>query len=136
MGEFRIARERKLSVQDFIAVLNASGLGERRPVHDRKRIGDMVQNADLVVTARDENGRIVGVARSITDWSFCLYCSDLAVDKAFQGQGLGKKLLAETVSHAPHVKSFLLAAAPTAVGFYEQAGFVRLPDAFLFHSNA
>lgn len=135
MGQIRFARERKLNVDDFIAVLNASGLGERRPVGDRKRVGDMVQNADLVVTARDQSGKIVGVARSVTDWSYCLYCSDLAVDKAFQGQGIGKKLLTETVSHAPGVKSFLLASAPDAVSFYEGAGFTRVPDTFLFHSN-
>lgn len=132
----RYARERKLGIDDFLAVLDASGLAQRRPVQNRKRIADMVQNASLIVTARDASGKIVGVARSITDWSYCLYCSDLAVDRAYQGQGIGKTLLAETAAHAPDVKSYLLLSAPDAVGFYETAGYARLPDAFLFHSNA
>lgn len=136
MDAIRYARERKLSAADFVSVLKASGLAERRPVDDLKRVGDMVHNADLIVTARDCAGKIVGVARSITDWSYCLYCSDLAVDKEYQGQGIGKKLLEQTVVHAPNVKSFLLASAPGAVSFYENAGYARVHDAFLFHSNA
>jgi len=129
------AREQDLSTGEFLSVLFGSGLAERRPVDQPERIAEMLTNADLTVTARDRTGRIVGVARSVTDWSYCLYCSDLAVDRPYQGRGIGKRLLSETAALAPGVKSFLLVSAPAAAGFYEKAGYERLPDTFLFHSN-
>ena len=125
--------EPDLSADDFIDILNRSGLAERRPADNPSRIARMLEHADLIVTARDENHVLVGVARSITDWSYCLYCSDLAVDRAYQGEGIGKRLLAETAGFAPEVKSHILLSAPSAVSFYESAGYQRHPDAFLFH---
>lgn len=127
------AREETLSVSDFAAVLNNSGLGLRRPVDDPNLLQKMLENADLTVVARDQSGKIIGVARSITDWCYALYCSDLAVDRAFQGQGIGKKLLQETVRHAPEVKNHILLSAPDAVSFYAAAGCERHTNAFLFN---
>ena len=83
------AVEAGLAVAEFEAVLRESGLGERRPVEDRTRLEKMLRGANLIVTAR-LGGRLVGVARSITDWSYCLYLSDLAVSKVAQGQGIGR----------------------------------------------
>lgn len=129
------AREDDLPLRDFIAVLEASGLSERRPMHDPVRLKQMLDGADLIVTARDETGHIVGVARSITDWSYALYCSELAVDRAAQGKGIGKALLAETARLAPGVKNCLLLSAPGAVSFYERAGYPRHGDCFVFHQG-
>ena len=129
------AREDNLDWQEFVDVLEASGLARRRPVTDRERIRKMADNAQLIVTAREIGGTLVGVARSITDWSYCLYCSELAVARLLQGQGIGKSLLSETVRHAPEVKNFVLLSAPGAVSFYEAAGYERHNDAFLFHQN-
>ncbi|WP_246018258.1 GNAT family N-acetyltransferase [Pelagibacterium montanilacus] len=114
-------------------VLVASTLGERRPVDDIARLSEMLAHSDVIVVARDAGGTAIGVARSITDYAFCLYCSDLAVDAAHQGQGIGKRLLEETVRAAPRVRNYLLLSAPKAVSFYEHAGFERLPDAFRFY---
>ena len=131
MTDIAYRREDALPLSDFQLVLQASGLAERRP-EDAARLQAMLTNADLIVTARTTDGAIVGVARSITDWSYCLYCSDLAVDRAFQGRGIGKALLAETARLAPAVTGFYLLSAPKAVSFYEHAGYERLPDAFRF----
>ncbi|MCB9994120.1 MAG: GNAT family N-acetyltransferase [Hyphomicrobiaceae bacterium] len=125
--------EPQLQAADFIDILVRSGLAQRRPADNPARIAKMLENADLVVTARNESGLLVGIARSITDWSYCLYCSDLAVDKAAQGKGIGKALLAETARLAPEVKSHILLSAPAAVSFYEHAGYQHHPAAFLFH---
>lgn len=130
MPTITYANELDLSVDDFIAVLNSSGLATRRPVNNRPRLAKMLEKADLTVVARDDTGKIVGVARSITDWSYCLYCSDLAVDKDYQGLGIGKKLLDETVRLSPDLRVHLLVAAPDAVSFYEHAGYESIPDAF------
>ena len=78
-----------ISIEQFIDVLNRSTLGQRRPVDDRECIEGMVKNANLLVTAW-EGERLVGVARSFTDFVYACYLSDLAVDVAYQRTGIGK----------------------------------------------
>ena len=73
----------ELSVEAFIDVLRRSTLGERRPIDDPETIRGMLEHADIIVTARVE-GRLVGISRAITDFSYCTYLSDLAVDEAYQ----------------------------------------------------
>lgn len=125
------AIEPDLGADAFIDVLERSGLAERRPVADRERIEGMLRNADLIVTARD-GGVLVGVARSVTDWSFCLYLSDLAVDRACQGRGVGKALMRRTRDAVGPGVTCLLLSAPRAIGFYEAAGLSRHEQCFLF----
>lgn len=110
-----------LSAEDFIAVLQASGLAERRPVDDRARIGRMLAHADLIVTARID-ARLVGVSRAVTDYSYCCYLSDLAVDRAVQGQGIGRQLIAETHKAAGVDTTLILLAAPAARTYYPHIG--------------
>jgi GNAT superfamily N-acetyltransferase len=124
------AIEPDLSAEAFDAVLKSSGLSERRPT-ELARLDAMLRGADLILTARD-GGRLEGVARSITDWAYCLYCSDLCVDRDWQGQGVGRELLAQTAQAAPNVQTCLLLSAPAAVTFYEGAGYARHDDAFIF----
>ncbi|OYY55678.1 MAG: GNAT family N-acetyltransferase, partial [Sulfurovum sp. 28-43-6] len=80
---------------DFVDILNRSTLGERRPIDDKARLSDMLVNADVLVLAFDGE-KIVGLARSLTDFSYCCYLSDLAVDVAYQQQGIGKMLIKKT----------------------------------------
>jgi hypothetical protein len=81
--------ENDLSVEDFRLVLSNSTLGERRPIDDTERLTTMLKNANLIVTARVE-GKIIGVSRAMTDFAFCTYLSDLAVDENYQKKGLEK----------------------------------------------
>ncbi|MBR3369857.1 MAG: GNAT family N-acetyltransferase [Rhodobacteraceae bacterium] len=122
--------EPDLGVDEFAQVLQASGLALRRP-SDMAPLDAMLRGAQIIVAARVD-GRLVGVARSITDWAYCLYCSDLCVDDAYQGRGIGKDLLTRTAQAAPDVKTCLLLSAPGAVSFYEAAGFRRHDGAFVF----
>ena len=98
-------------------VLVNSTLGERRPVNEPEKLHKMLEHGNLIVTAR-ENDRLVGVSRSLTDFVFCTYLSDLAVDKAYQKQGIGKELIRQTKLAAPDAKLILL-AAPAATAMYE-----------------
>lgn len=123
-------QEPDLGVAEFQTVLVSSGLAPRRP-SDAARLDAMLRGAQVIVTAR-ASGRLIGVARSITDWAYCLYCSDLCVDGAFQGKGIGKALLDQTAKAAPDVKTCLLLSAPAAISFYETAGYPRHEGAFLF----
>ncbi|KAA0573205.1 GNAT family N-acetyltransferase [Azospirillum sp. Sh1] len=130
-GPIEYAVEPDLSADDFIDVLERSGLAERRPVGDRPRVEAMLRNAGLIVTARDQ-GRLVGVARSITDFVYCCYLSDLAVDRTLQGRGIGKELMRRTRDAMGPGTMCLLLSAPKAISFYEQAGLKRHEQAFLF----
>lgn len=118
----RYQREDGLSAADYIAVLESSGLAERRPVDEPERMAATLKASDLIVTARDDKGRIVGVSRNITDFAISCYCADLAVDRALQGQGVGTRLLAETKAILGDGVTLVLLAAPEAEGFYEHAG--------------
>lgn len=115
--------EPQLSAEEFIDVLVRSTLGERRPVDDRARIESMLKNADLIVTARS-NGRLVGVSRAITDFAFCTYLSDLAVDESCQKQGIGRKLIERTHEAAGLMTRLILIAAPKARSYYPHIGMV------------
>ena len=80
----------------------------------------MLEHGNLIITAR-ENGKLIGVARSLTDFSFCTYLSDLAVDENYQKMGIGKELIRLSKSATPNAKLILL-SAPKAVSYYPKIG--------------
>jgi ribosomal protein S18 acetylase RimI-like enzyme len=128
------AREQRLGVAEFRQVLVESGLGASRPIDDEERLQKMLTEAGLIVTARlDEPGhKLVGVARCITDFSWCCYLSELAVAKSVQGRSIGKGLLDEARRQLGPKVSLILASMPDAVGFYERIGMPRMPDAYWY----
>ncbi|MDE2304477.1 MAG: GNAT family N-acetyltransferase [Gammaproteobacteria bacterium] len=121
------AIEPDLPVAQFRAVLIASTLGERRPVEDHDRLERMLRGAQVIATARDR-GRLVGVSRAITDFSFCCYLSDLAVDAAYQRRGIGRRLIARTHAAAGPETMLVLLAAPAAEGYYPHVGLEQFPS--------
>lgn len=121
-----------LAVDEFVAVLHASGLAERRPVANPETIRRMVENANLIVCARDADGKLVGVARSVTDFAYCCYLSDLAVDRALQRQGIGRELMRRTRVAAGPGSIVLLLSAPAAMAYYPHAGLDPVTNAFGF----
>ncbi len=120
--------ETNLSVAEFRDVLVRSTLGERRPINNNDRLEKMCKNADIMITARFE-GKLVGVARSLSDFTFATYLSDLAVDEEFQKLGIGKRLIAETKKFVPEGKLILL-AAPTAREYYPKIGMTQFEYSF------
>jgi len=117
-----------LDLGQVVDLYVASTLGERRPVGDRARMGEMLANANLVITAWDGD-LLVGISRSITDWAYATYLSDLAVRESHQRQGIGKELMRRTQAAAPRANLILL-AAPKAVDYYPHVGFNRHPSAW------
>ena len=115
--------ENNLSTDEFIDVLNRSSLGQRRPVDDKPRIEQMLRNANLIITARD-GIKLVGISRSLTDFCYCTYLSDLAVDEDYQRKGIGKELIKQTKLACGKAKIILL-AAPAAVDYYPKIGMTK-----------
>ncbi len=110
-----------LSADEFIDVLRRSTLAERRPVDDVPRMDQMLRAAQVIATARVD-GKLVGVSRALTDHCYATYLADLAVDKEFQGQGIGRRLIAETHAAAGLKTMLLLLAAPGARTYYPHIG--------------
>jgi predicted N-acetyltransferase YhbS len=125
----------KLSVAEFTDILNRSTLAERRPVNEPDRIAKMLEHGNLMITARDGK-KLIGIARSLTDFAFCCYLSDLAVDKAYQKQGIGKALIEKTRDAvAPH-SMVLLLSAPSAMSYYPHVGMPKAENAFMHPRKA
>lgn len=124
--------EMNLSSDEFNSILQRSTLAERRPVNEPERIADMLKHANLVVTAR-QSGLLVGVARALTDFAFCTYLSDLAVDQDFQSKGIGKELIRQVMRATGKAKLILL-AAPAAVDYYPKIGMKRHEHCFILES--
>lgn len=117
-----------LDVAEVAALYRASTLAERRPVDDVERFTRMLAGANLVIAARLD-GRLIGIARSITDGAYVTYLSDIAVDAAFQRRGVGRDLIRATREAAPRAKLVLL-SAPAAVDYYPHIGFTRHESAW------
>lgn len=116
--------EDRLGLDEYIDVVKKAGLN--RPIEDRARVERFLANSNLFVAAR-EQGKLVGLARSVTDFCFCCYLSDLAVDPAYQGKGVGKRLIEETRKAAGGpLTTTLLLSAPGAVTFYQG---IKMPQA-------
>src|SRR5262249_31998376 len=121
MMDYRLGNQ--LDLDEMIALYRASTLGERRPVDDRERMRRMLETANLVVTAWD-GPLLVGISRSVTDFVYCTYLSDLAVRVSHQRQGIGRELIRRTQAETP-LASVILLAAPKAVDYYPRIGFTR-----------
>ncbi len=115
-----------VTADQFIDLLRATTLAQRRPVDDRDCIEGMINNSNLVVTAWDSE-KLVGVARSITDFHFACYLSDLAVDEKYQKRGIGKKLQELTQQQLGPKCKLILVAAPNANEYYKQIGYMHNP---------
>lgn len=119
--------EPELTGEEFQKLLMASTLAERRP-KALETLKNMVKHADIILTARDGD-KLVGVSRSISDFTYCTYLSDLAVDEAYQHQGIGKELIRLTKAQAPEAKLILL-AAPAAREYYPKIGMTQFEYCF------
>jgi predicted N-acetyltransferase YhbS len=129
MIKFQLGND--LVLESVIDLYHHSTLGARRPVDEPGRMAEMLKNANIVVTAWDGD-KLVGISRALSDFSFVTYLSDLAVDLAYQKQGIGKELISQTQQAAPAAKIILL-AAPAAELYYPHIGFTRHPQAWILN---
>jgi predicted N-acetyltransferase YhbS len=119
-----------IDLDKTIELYRESTLGERRPIDDRSIVKDMLEHANLVVTAWDGD-RLVGLSRSLTDFGFVAYLADLAVHVDYQKQGIGKRLIGLTRERLGPRAKIVLLAAPAAADYYEKIGFSHNPRAWV-----
>jgi ribosomal protein S18 acetylase RimI-like enzyme len=114
-------KDAEVSIDDFIDLYVTSTLGERRPIQDYDCMARMKDEADLTITAWDDN-MLVGISRVLTDWCYVAYLSDLAVRESYQRQGVGKELIRRTQAALEPTCTIVLLAAPDAVAYYPRIG--------------
>ena len=126
-----------ITPEQFTDVLSKSSLGARRPLDNYYVIKGMLDNADLLVTAwvneeheeavndSESNKKLIGVARCVTDFSYCCYLSDIAVDEAYQKQGIGKSMIKKIEQQLPPSCKIILLSAPQASDYYPKIGFTK-----------
>lgn len=120
--------DRAQSAVNVAEVFRNSGI--KRPNEDHERIQRMIDNADIIITSWLD-GKMIGIARAITDYSYCCYLSDLAVDNRYQKKGIGSELVRHVQSKIGDECSLVLLAAPGAVDYYPKLGFERTDKAFV-----
>lgn len=130
-SEITYRLEPDLSADEFVDVLVRSTLAERRPVERPEAIAGMLAGASAIACARDGGGTLVGVSRAISDFAYCTYLSDLAVDVAVQRKGIGRELVRRTHEACGLQTTLILLAAPQAVDYYGRIG-MRRHDACWF----
>ena len=118
-----------LTPEELAGVFERSGIA--RPVDDTERLRKMLAHANLTVTAWDGDA-LVGVARALSDFSWCCYLSDLAVDKAYQHQGIGRELIARVRAEAGEDANFLLLSAPEAMDYYPKIGLGAVTNGWMW----
>lgn len=117
-----------LQILSIIEVYRSSGIN--RPIDDVERISEMYRNSNLVISAWDGE-KLVGVARSLTDYSYCCYLSDLAVRMDYQKHGIGKQLIELTKEAIGGRSMLLLLSAPSAMEYYPKVGFEEVSNGFI-----
>lgn len=129
------ALETNLRAAEMIDVLRRSSLAARRPVDEVARIQRMIDHADVLITARID-GQLVGISRAITDFSYCTYLSDLAVDRSHQRKGIGRELIRRTHAAAGLDTTLILLSAPAAQSYYPHIGMSKHDSCWLIGRSA
>ncbi|WP_374720955.1 GNAT family N-acetyltransferase [Peribacillus tepidiphilus] len=117
-----------VKAEEVIQVFKNSGI--TRPVDQKERIQKMIDQANIIITAWDE-GKLVGIARALTDFSYCCYLSDLAVDQQYQKSGIGKQLIERLRDVIGEEVALILLSAPGAMEYYPKVGFDKAENAFI-----
>lgn len=127
----RYSDDHDLDLDQVIELYHASTLGERRPADDRRVMKGMMENADVIVTAW-EGDRLVGISRTLTDYTYVAYLADLAVHVDWQGRGIGTELIERTKRRLDPKCFITLLAAPKANDYYPKVGFEHNPRAWVW----
>ena len=116
------AQEQSLAAAEYVSVINDTIMRDRRPVANVARIQQMLDGANLIVTARDDEGQLIGAARCISDGAWICYCAELVVRDSHQGQGIGKAILEAAKGILGPRIGLTLNADAEAVAFYQHIG--------------
>ncbi|HEV2855751.1 MAG TPA: GNAT family N-acetyltransferase [Thermoanaerobaculia bacterium] len=134
MSEITYRRDNDLDLDEVLDLYRSCSLGARRPIDDRSILADMIRHANLVITAW-EGDLLVGISRSMTDFSYVAYLADLAVRESHQRRGIGVELIRRTREAMGPRSMIVLLSAPAAVEYYPKIGFTRHESAWILRAG-
>lgn len=120
--------DKRPTADQIIELYDNAGLP--RPTNNKERIQKMLDHSNLIVTAWD-NELLVGVSRSITDWAWACYLSDLAVRHDYKKAGIGRQLINLTKEKVGNESMVLLLSVPTAMEYYPKVGLQKIDNGFI-----
>nr|YP_010986081.1 N-acetyltransferase [Polyopes affinis]WOL36999.1 N-acetyltransferase [Polyopes affinis] len=102
----------------------------RRPL---KKVKTAIDHSFLTVSLFCENNKkkkLIGFARATSDSAFNATIWDVVIHPDFQGKGLGKTLMNQTIKQLRYcdISTITLFADPHVVSFYKNLGFITDPD--------
>ena len=118
-------------IREIVDLFQHSGYFPIEDRSDTERIKQMFDYADIVATAWDGK-KLVGLARSLTDFCYCCYLSDLCVLEDYKENGIGRELVMQTKEKAGERCKLILQSSDEALKFYERIGMERIDSAFIF----
>lgn len=136
MKEKIVIKEERLKAEEYIDFLKRTDLGSQYPKERfEERIEKLVKNVSISLAARNEDGLIVGVLFGLTDFAYWLYVTDLGVDREYEGQGIGRKLMktAHNISGGEKDIAVYLIANENAIPFYEKLGMKKSDDVMQYN---
>lgn len=136
MNEKIVIREERISAEEYIDFLKRTDLGSQYPKERfETRIAKLVNTVSISLVARNENGTVAGVLFGLTDFAYWLYVTDLGVDRAYTGQGIGRQLMkiAHEIAGGEKDIAVYLIANENAVGFYEKLGMKKSADVMQYN---
>ena len=128
--------EERISAEEYIAFLKRTDLGSQYPKERfENRIAKLVNTVSISLVARNESGTVVGVLFGLTDFAYWLYVTDLGVDRAYTGQGIGRQLMktAHKIAGGEKDIAVYLIANENAIGFYEKLGMKKSVDVMQYN---
>ncbi len=128
--------EQRLSPEEYIDFLKRTNLGSQYPKERfEERIAKLVTTVSISLVARNEGGKIVGVLFGLTDFSYWLYVTDLGVDREYEGQGIGRRLMktAHVLAGGEKDIAVYLIANENAIPFYEKLGMKKAEDVMQYN---
>ena len=131
-----IIKEERLSSSEYIDFLKRTDLGSQYPKERfYERIEKLVKNVSISLVARNENDLIVGVLFGLTDFCYWLYITDLGVDRNYERQGIGSKLIKKAHEIAGDEKDIAvyLIANENAIPFYEKLGMKKADEVMKYN---
>lgn len=136
MGEKIEIKEERLSAEEYIDFLKRTDLGSQYPKERfAERISGLVNNVSISLVARNEGGLVVGTLFGLTDYVYWLYVTDLGVDREYEGQGIGSRLMKAAHEKAGGEKDIAvyLIANENAIPFYEKLGMKKAEDVMQYN---
>ena len=136
MNEKIVIQEERISAEEYIDFLKRTDLGSQYSKERfETRIAKLVNTVSISLVARNENGTVAGVLFGLTDFAYWLYVTDLGVDRAYTGQGIGRQLMkiAHEIAGGEKDIAVYLIANENAVGFYEKLGMKKSADVMQYN---